>query len=223
MKILALDTATQRCSVALLAGSEQHELAADAPRVQAETLLPMVERLLSGAGLALGSLDAIAFGRGPGAFTGLRVAASVAQGLAFGAGLPLLPISDLAALAAAAGRLHGASQVLACMDARMHEVYWCAYGVEGESVRPLMPESLASPEEVKTPQGGSWFGVGSGWQAYPALIERYPDLAGRDGALLPAAGDILRLAAGAFGRGEAVAPERGQPVYLRDNVATPKF
>lgn len=223
MKLLALDTATHRCSVALLAGTELRELSADAPRVQAETLLPMVEQLLSGAGLALGSLDAIAFGRGPGAFTGLRVAAAVAQGLAFGAGLPVLPVSDLAALAAGAARLHGARQVLACMDARMQEVYWCAYGAEGETVRPLTAESLSPPEDVKTPQGGPWFGAGSGWEAYPVLAQRFPELAGRAGALLPAAGDILRLAAGAFGRGEAVSPERAQPVYLRDKVASPKF
>ena len=223
MKLLALDTATSRCSVALMVGSEVRELGADAPRVQAETLLPMIQQLLSGAGLSLGSLDAIAFGRGPGAFTGLRVAAAVAQGLAFGAGLPVLPVSDLAALAAAAGRLHGAKQVLACMDARMQEVYWCAYGVEGESVQPLAPESLSPPEEVKTPLGGLWFGVGSGWEAYPVLAQRFPDLADRDGSLLPAAGDILRLAAGAFGRGEALAPDRAQPVYLRDKVATPKI
>ncbi len=223
MKLLALDTATHRCSVALMAGEEVHELSADAPRVQAETLLPMVEQLLGRAGLSLTSLDAVAFGRGPGAFTGLRVAAAVAQGLAFGAGLPVLPISDLAALAAAAVRLHGARQVLACMDARMQEVYWCAYGAEGEVLRPLTAESLSPPDGVKTPQGGSWFGAGSGWEAYPALAGRFPDLIGRDASLLPAAGDILRLAAGAFGRGEAVAPERAQPVYLRDNVASPKF
>src|SRR5262249_38085098 len=152
--------------------SDVQELSADAPRVQAETLLPMVDQLLSGAGLALTSLDAIAFGRGPGAFTGLRVAASVAQGLAFGAGLPVVPVSDLAALATGAVRLHGAHQVLACMDARMQEVYWCAYGVEGDSVRPAAPESLSPPEEVKTPQGGSWFGAGSGWEAYPVLVQR---------------------------------------------------
>ena len=223
MKILALDTATHRCSVALMAGTELCELSADAPRVQAETLLPMVEQLLSGAGLALSALDAIAFGRGPGAFTGLRVAASVAQGLAFGARLPVLPVSDLAALAAAAGRLHGARRVLACMDARMQEVYWCAYGVEGGSVLPLCPEGLSLPEEVQAPAGGPWFAAGSGWDTYPALGARFPGLAGRDASLLPAAEDILRLAAGAFGRGEAMSPERAQPVYLRDNVASPKF
>lgn len=222
MKILALDTATSRCSVALLAGNDLCELSADAPRVQAEILLPMVEQLLSGAGITLTSLDAVAFGRGPGAFTGLRVAASVAQGLAFGSSLPVLPVSDLAALAAAAGRLRAARQVLACMDARMQEVYWCAYGVEGQSVRPLVPESLSLPDEVKAPQGGLWFGAGSGWDAYPALARRFPDLSGRDGSLLPAAGDILRLAADSFRRGEAVSPERAQPVYLRDKVATPK-
>lgn len=222
MKILALDTATSRCSVALMAENDVRELSADAPRVQAETLLPMVEQLLSEAGLTLASLDAVAFGRGPGAFTGLRVAASVAQGLAFGASLPVLPVSDLAALAAGAGRLHGARQVLACMDARMQELYWCAYNVEGNSVCPLVPESLSRPEEVKAPQEGPWFGAGSGWDAYPVLVGRFTDLSGRDGSLLPAAGDILRLAAGAFRRGEAVSPERAQPVYLRDKVATPK-
>src|SRR5579859_2062514 len=145
MKILALDTAATASSVALLTDAGLQQSRMEAERAQAETLLPMVEALLAGAQLKLADLDAIAFGRGPGAFTGLRVAASVAQGLAYGAGLPVVPVSDLAALAAAAARLHKVERILACLDARMHEVYWAAYEALQGGVVPLSGEALAPP------------------------------------------------------------------------------
>jgi tRNA threonylcarbamoyladenosine biosynthesis protein TsaB len=223
VKLLALDTAGPRCSVALLLDGKLTELDAPAERVQAESVLPMVERLLTDAGLALARLDAIAFGRGPGAFTGLRVATSVAQGLAYGAGLPVVPVSDLAALAAAAMRIHGAERVMACLDARMHEVYWAAYEKRAEGIEPLTEESLSPPMEVTAPSTGPWFGAGPGWAAYgDALKARIAHLSGMDAALLPSAGDIARLAEIAFQRGKTVPPEQAFPVYLRDKVATPK-
>lgn len=224
MKLLALDTAATRCSVALIVGDGLKELDAPAERVQAESVLPMVETLLKEAGLGLKDLDALAFGRGPGAFTGLRVAASVAQGLAFGAGLPVVPVSNLEALAASAYRRHGTRRVLACLDARMQEVYWGAYGVQAGGVEPLTAESLSPPAELDPPDAGPWFGAGSGWIAYGAALKaRLSALEGVDGALSATAGDIARLAERAFKEGRSVPPEQALPVYLRDKVASPKL
>jgi len=223
MKLLALDTAGTRCSVALLLDGRLAELDAPAERLQAEHVLPMVERLLGDAGLALRSLDAIAFGRGPGAFTGLRVATSVAQGLAYGADLPVVPVSDLAALAAAAVRVHKVERVLACLDARMQEVYWAAYESRTGDLVALSEEALSPPSAVSAPSTGPWFGAGPGWGAYGEVLKaRIPQLMGTDPALLPTAGDIARLGQIAFGKGGCVPPEQALPVYLRDKVATPK-
>ena len=223
MKLLALDTATSQCSVALLIDGQVREQTVDAPRVQAESVLPMIEQLLTDAGLELGALDAIAFGRGPGAFTGLRVAASVAQGLAFGAGLPVVPISDLAALALGTHRLRQASQVVACLDARMHEVYWAAYAVSGQRVMALSQECLSAPEDVQLEAKGPWFGAGSGWSAYGEVLKsRVPKLIGQAPELAPTAADIAWLAAEAYRQGTALPPEEAIPVYLRDKVAIAK-
>jgi len=224
MKLLALDTAATACTVALLTDKGVLEAGMEAERVQAETLLPMVGKLLGEADLSLRDLDAVAFGRGPGAFTGLRVAASVAQGLAYGADLPVVPVSNLDALASVAHARYGVGAILACLDARMQEVYWAAYSAQGDSLERLTAESLSPPNEVAPPGGGPWFGAGSGWAAYPeALKARVPRLLGMDATLVPAAGDIARLAYKAFQQGETVVPERAIPVYLRDNVATPKI
>jgi len=224
MKILALDTAATACSVALLTDAGLQEDGMQAERVQAETLLPMVEKLLTGAGLSLKDLDALAFGRGPGAFTGLRVAASVAQGLAYGAGLPVVPVSNLDALAAAAMGRHQVGRIIACLDARMQEVYWAAYSDEGGDLHRVTEETLCPPGELALPPGDAWFGAGSGWAAYPdALKACVPGLRGIDPTLAAGAGDIARLAYKAFEEGGAVAPEHAVPVYLRDKVATPKF
>lgn len=223
MKLLALDTAGTRCSVALLLDDRLQELDAPAERLQAEHVLPMVERLLAEAGLQLSSLDAIAFGRGPGAFTGLRVATSVAQGLAYGAGVPVVPVSDLAALAAATVRVHRAGRIMACLDARMHEVYWAAYESRPDGLVALSEEWLGPPAEVTAPSAGPWFGAGPGWGAYGEVLRgRVPELMGTDPALLPTAGDIARLGQEALQKGGSVPPERALPVYLRDKVATPK-
>ncbi|HEV2211995.1 MAG TPA: tRNA (adenosine(37)-N6)-threonylcarbamoyltransferase complex dimerization subunit type 1 TsaB, partial [Gammaproteobacteria bacterium] len=209
---------------ALLVNGHVEERHEDAPRVQAEQVLPMVERLLAESGLKLGALDAIAFGRGPGAFTGLRVAASVAQGLAFGAGLPVVPVSDLAALAWSAHRAHSANQVVACLDARMGEIYWGAYGVSGRDVMALSGEALSAPGDLQLQAKGPWFGAGSGWAAHgEALKDRVPRLLGVDSGLVPGATDVVALAARAFSQGAALPAGEALPVYLRDRVATPKL
>jgi tRNA threonylcarbamoyladenosine biosynthesis protein TsaB len=170
MKILAIDTATEACSAALLVGGHVTERYEVLGRGHAEHVLPMVDSLLAEAGIALATLDAIAFGRGPGAFTGVRIAVSVVQGLAFGADLPVVPVSDLAALAARAAVQHDARRVLACMDARMQQVYWAVFDVS-EPARPvaLTTEQVTDPAQVALPDGTPCFGAGHGFAAYPGL------------------------------------------------------
>lgn len=221
MKLLALDTATDACSVALYLEGEIRETYVLEPRAHARLLLPMVEELLAAAGLPLGRLDGLAFGRGPGAFTGLRIAAGVAQGLALGADLPVAPVSDLAALAQGGFRLHGAKRVLACLDARMQEVYWGAFSAADTGLmQPDGPENLCPPAAVPPPAEGGWLGVGPGWQVYGTVLRaRCGDrLTGVETDLLPRARDVATLGAAALAAGQAVLPEQALPVYLRDQV-----
>jgi tRNA threonylcarbamoyladenosine biosynthesis protein TsaB len=227
MRLLALDTASARCSVALLDGEVLTTRAVDTARDHATLILPMIDALLAEAGVSLRALDGIAFGRGPGSFTGVRVAAAVTQGLAAGADLPGLGISDLRALAARARTVAAATPpgalLLAAMDARMGEIYWGAFDAAadhpgeallGEAVGPVasLPEAL---------RGRVVAAAGRGLSAYPDLA---PDLQIAPGAVLadaePDAADIARLAAADL-RGGATWQDAAmaQPVYLRDQVA----
>jgi len=222
VRILAVDTATEACSAALLDGERllmRYELVF---RGHAERLLPMVDELLQERGIPLAALDAIAFGRGPGAFTGVRIAVSIAQGLALGTGLPLIPVSDLRALAAAAlVRSTDADHALVCLDARMGEVYWGLARRTGADCT-LLGEGLATPDAVPTPPAGAWVvAAGHGWSAYPRLVDRLgAGLVGSWPALLPDAGTIAHLAVEEFRLGRTVGPEAAEPVYLRNDVAT---
>jgi len=244
MKILALDTATEACSAALLADGRVLARAEEAPRGHAELILPMVESLLAEAGLTLRGLDALAFGRGPGSFTGVRLAASVAQGLAYGAGLGVVPVSTLRTVALQAfAHPEGAAadHVLVCNDARMQETYWCAYrrGADGlpealheEAVGP--PASVARPtvDASGAPLVGvpgpaaHWIGTGRGFRAYPALGALLPSGSGPPSALmdlLPQATAILELARPEVAAGRLRPATEALPVYLRDDVARPSF
>jgi len=217
LKLLALDTSTEACSAALwLAGETVERFALG--REHAGRILPMVEELLAEAGLALGAVDAIAFGRGPGSFTGLRIAAGVVQGLAFGADKPVVPVSSLAALAQGIP----APRVLAAFDARMHQVYWGCYTRAADGLVTLVGhECVVAPDQVPLPEGQGWIGSGSGWDAYGDALESRlgPRLAGRRGPGHPHARDLAVLAAAAFRSGTMVRPEEALPVYLRDEVA----
>lgn len=217
MNLLALETATEGCSVALYVAGEVRERFAVAPRRHAELTLPWAEALLAEAGLARRQLDAIAFGRGPGAFTGVRLAVAIAQGLALGLERPLLPVSTLAALALQAEGPHR----LAAIDARMGEVYLGAFGWDGQALQPLAPEQVAAPAAVALPAGADWHGAGTGFAvADGALGARMGTrLRAADAAALPRAADVARLAAVAFARGEALPPEQAEPAYLRNAVA----
>ncbi|MEW6692317.1 MAG: tRNA (adenosine(37)-N6)-threonylcarbamoyltransferase complex dimerization subunit type 1 TsaB [Pseudomonadota bacterium] len=222
MKLLAIDTSTEACSAALLIDGTVLEEYALAPRQHTQLILPMVERLLAGAETSLRQLDGIAFGRGPGAFTGLRIAAGVTQGLAFGAELPVVPVSSLAALAHAAWRLHGANRVLAALDARMHEVYWGGWHVDGTGqMRPEGGERVMPPAAAPVPPDAGWFAAGHGWLAYDAILTpRFAAIeSGRDAHLLPRAHDVALIGAHLARHGGLLPAGEAQPVYLRDRVA----
>ena len=230
MKILALDTATENCSAALLISGAllwREELIG---RGHAQRILPVIVELLSEAGAALQDLTAIAFGRGPGAFTGVRLAACVAQGLAFGAALPVVAVSDLLALAQRAlAHESDVDRVLVCTDARMHEVYCGAFerGPGGLAVASGA-EYVAAPRAVQLPD--AWrqaavarakvLGVGSGFAAYPELVVSGVDKIREN--LWPRAAEIAQLAVAEVNAGRLLAPEAAIPVYLRDDVAQPQ-
>ncbi|MFZ5756463.1 MAG: tRNA (adenosine(37)-N6)-threonylcarbamoyltransferase complex dimerization subunit type 1 TsaB [Pseudomonadota bacterium] len=225
MKLLALETSTESCSVALRIGSGLRVRRHAGAREQTAHVLPMVQALLAEAGIGLRELDAIACAHGPGAFTGVRVAVSVAQGLAFGASLPAVGISTLAALAQQAVRLDAAAAfVLPALDARMGELYAGVYarGADG-LVDSLAPDRLCRPEDFAAgvPSGHDWTGIGSGWTAYGAGVLGVTPV--RTLVAEPDAEDVLRLAERALARGEAVTPEQLIPVYLRDTVAWKKI
>jgi tRNA threonylcarbamoyladenosine biosynthesis protein TsaB len=219
MKLLALDTATEACSAAVLADGDVLERYELAPRRHAARILPMIEDVLAEAGLAVAQLDAIAVGRGPGAFTGVRIAVGIAQGIAFAADLPVVPVSTLAALALGKVRETGVAGIAAALDARMGEIYWGAYAVAGETVELLGEERVCAPEAVIA-LPGQWFGAGSGWSVYAAVLSRRLAVGDWQGECYPRAGDVARLAADPRRRGDWVAAEGALPVYLRNEVVS---
>jgi len=245
VRILAIDTATESCSAALLVEGQLLQRAQRLERGHARVILPMVDELLGEAGVRLVTLSAIAFGRGPGAFTGVRLAASVAQGLAFGAGLPVVPVSDLQALAQRAlNDDRAVARVLVCADARMREVYWACFERSSQSLAGRSREERVSPPaDVRLPsawvpggrpdsQGtaaspqpgqrvGTLAGVGSGFAVYPELRSELGLDVVLEG-LLPRAAEIAQLAVPEVAAGRFLPPEQALPVYLRDDVARPQ-
>ncbi|VAW90488.1 tRNA threonylcarbamoyladenosine biosynthesis protein TsaB, partial [hydrothermal vent metagenome] len=175
MKLLAIDTSTEACSAALSIDGEISEHYEIAPRKHAELILPMIDKLLVDAGCTLAQMDAIAFGRGPGAFTGVRIGTGVVQGLAFSIDCPVVPVSSLAAMAYGVMAEYKADNVLAGIDARMAEVYWGAYQRSANGgVQLLDEESVCKPDETFIPVSGSWIGAGTAWQTYgDELAARY--------------------------------------------------
>ncbi|MGV8944734.1 tRNA (adenosine(37)-N6)-threonylcarbamoyltransferase complex dimerization subunit type 1 TsaB [Thermomonas sp.] len=217
MKLLAIETATEACSIAVLVDGAVIERFEIAPRRHTELALPWAEALLAEAGIAKSQLDAIAVGRGPGAFTGVRLAIALAQGIALALDRPLLPISTLAALAMQAA----GERILAASDARMGEIYIASFRRDGDGVVASSDEIVIAPDVYVAPDGNDWHGVGTGFAAADgALVTRLQTrLATVDATALPHAADVARLGALAFARGEAIAPERIEPAYLRNNVA----
>lgn len=221
MILLAIETATDACSAALSIDGEILERFEIAPRAHTELLLPMIDELMAEAGHTIAQVDAMAFGRGPGAFTGVRIAVGVTQGIAFGADLPVVPVSTLAALAQGAK----ADRVLAALDARMDEVYWGAYQRNAAGRMALVGEECVSaPGEVPLPAGEDWQGMGAGWSAYEAALSAR--CAGRvtawQGAIFPRAREVAILGVAGYEAGQAVSAEQALPVYLRDKVTWKK-
>lgn len=220
VKLLAFDTATDACSAAVCCDGASVYRYAVAPRGHTALLLPMIEAVLAETGLHLAQLDGIAFGRGPGAFVGVRIAAAVAQGLAFAADLPVVPVSTLAALARQAWRVHGAERVAAALDARMGEVYWGTYRATGSGdVVAVGDERVCPPAAVPAPAGDDWVGIGSGWDVCAEALRAACPVRAQLRDAQPHALDVAALGVLRLARGEGVAAEHAQPVYLRDEVA----
>jgi tRNA threonylcarbamoyladenosine biosynthesis protein TsaB len=217
MKILSLDSSTELCSVALWLDGEMLVREELAGQRHSELLLPMVQDVLAEAGLDLKALDGIAFGEGPGSFTGLRIGCGVVQGLAFGADLPVAGVCTLLALAEASG----ASRVIACLDARMGEVYHGVYEKIDDEWRTLIAPGLSSPQQVPDVAGEHWVGCGNGFSAHGEvlrsryagqLVEVMPDV-------LPHAAQIAVLGAAQFNRGLGMDAAEAAPLYIRNKVA----
>ncbi len=223
MKILALDTATEACSAALYLDGEITRHYRVAPREHSHIVLPMIEQLLAASGVRLPDLDALAFGRGPGSFMGVRIAAGVTQGIAFAWDLPVVPVSTLAAIAQVAHSETGAERVLTAIDARMHEVYWAAYKLgDDDCMHVVGEERVIAPHRVTQPDEAGWTGAGSGWSAYGDILTATMGpgvVSARLDGCLPAADAIARLAVDEYQAGRYVAASEAVPVYLRDNVA----
>lgn len=224
--ILALDSSTDACSVALYANGQldaRFELAA---KSHTQRLLPMVDELLQTNNLALRDLNAIAFGRGPGSFTGLRICMGIVQGLAFGAQLPVIPVSTLEAMALGYYRANPDVNVpvLASLDARMDEVYWGLFSRAGDSVSALSGEFVMKPEllsaqDVIQPLAGRFISVGPGWH-YPAMQSLAVSTIVLDAQ--PQAVDMALIAAQVWAAGGAIDVLDAQPVYLRDTISWQK-
>lgn len=221
--ILAIDTATAACSVAIFIDNTLLERFVVAPKQHANLILPLIAELLAEAQISLKQLDFLAFGAGPGSFTGIRIAASVMQGLAYAADLPVVPVSTLAALAQGVYRQFNATNIVAALDARINQVYWGVYKVNQQSlVDSVLPDQLSDPDQVYLPSNNQqlWVGAGSGWQEYQTILtarlkdnikQIYP---GAD----PAARDIISLARREFLEGRSCSAAQVLPIYLRNKV-----
>ncbi len=226
MKLLAIETSTEACSCALLIGDECRERYAVAPRRHGELILTMAGELMADAEISINRLDGLAFGRGPGSFTGVRIATGVIQGIAFAADLRVAPISSLQALAQGVLRDRGEKTVLAAFDARMKQVYWGLYDADPEGVMaPRIAESVTYPEKVAVDVPQPLYGAGTGWATYGETLKNAVTgkLDGVDPACYPHARDVATLGRDAFSRGNVVGAAEALPVYLRDQVVQQKL
>jgi len=217
LNVLAIETSTEHCSVSLLHQRGEAVRCELAGQRHSELLLPMVESVLGEAGIAPGALDGIAFGAGPGSFTGLRIACGVAQGLALGTGVPVVPVGTLLALAHARPE----HRVLACLDARMGEIYHAAYERGAGGWREAIAPNVCRADQAPALEGEGWAGAGSAFGVYGAVLQaRYGGrLASADAAAFPHASAIARLAVPVLEAGGGVPAELAVPLYVRDRVA----
>ncbi|MDW3776592.1 tRNA (adenosine(37)-N6)-threonylcarbamoyltransferase complex dimerization subunit type 1 TsaB [Kluyvera cryocrescens] len=227
MRILAIDTATEACSAALWNDGNTCAHFELCPREHTQRILPIVQDILTQGGVSLTDLDALAFGRGPGSFTGVRIGIGIAQGLALGAELPMIGVSTLATMAQGAWRKKGAPRVLAAIDARMGEVYWAEYQRDAQGVwHGENTEAVLKPEAVQQRLAeleGEWATVGTGWAAWPDMTQGANVTLSDGDVLLPEAEDMLPIACQLLEQGKTVAVDKAEPVYLRNEVAWKKL
>lgn len=222
LKILVLDTSGVLCSTALLVGDEiiQHEQLV--PRRHADVILDMLDALLSEAEVDASQLDAIAFGRGPGSFTGVRIAAAVTQGIAYSLDKPVIAVSTLAALAQGLMDSGDDQKILTAVDARMNEVYWAGYARNADGYAEMrIEEVVVPPAAVPMPEHGKWSAAGNGWQVYASELKPMINAGITEihSDTLVHASSIARLGAYYFNQGRLITAEQAIPVYLRDKVA----
>ena len=227
MRILAIDTATEACSVALQDPAALYAEFELCPREHTQRILPMVRDILTRAATRLCDIDVLAYGRGPGSFTGVRIGIGIAQGLALGAELPMVGVSTLATMAQGAWRRTGATRVLAAIDARMGEVYWAEYtrdesgNWQGEASEAVLKPQAVADRLARL--SGEWATVGTGWQAWPDMAKNCGLVLCDGETMLPEAEDMLPLARLAFVAGRSVPVEQAEPVYLRNEVTWKKL
>jgi tRNA threonylcarbamoyladenosine biosynthesis protein TsaB len=220
MNILALETSTEACSVALLTPAGIKSCHDIAPRQHTDLVLAMIEDVFTRSEVTRGQLDAVAFGHGPGSFTGVRIAASIAQGIALALHCPVVPVSTLRALAAGAARTSGTDRVLVASDARRQEIYFAAYEFSGEdeTTRSIVADCVIPAEQIRRPDSGIWSTAGNGWATYRSRLS--DDVRALPKALteFPEAVDVARLAQFDLAHGAGVSPEQAAPIYLRGAV-----
>jgi tRNA threonylcarbamoyladenosine biosynthesis protein TsaB len=221
MKLLFLDTSTAACTAALLKGEEvrlQHHVA---PMQHAKLILPMIDALLKESKLSCSDLDAVAYGVGPGSFTGTRIANSVAQGMGFACRLPIVPLSSLACLAQTAAKKHGWQKLLVAVDARMNQIYWAMYVRSGTGdVSLIGEERLCPPSEVTVPADEAWYAIGDGWEKYASILEERLGFMPVEicATLLPEAGACIDLARSKFEQGDWIQAAEAAPNYLASSI-----
>lgn len=228
MKVLAIDTATEACSVALDTGTQVVSRFEICPQQHSQRLLPMVDEVLKEAGVELNDLDLLAFGRGPGSFTGVRIATGMIQGLALGSGLNVAGVSTLAAMAVQSAQRTGVPLVACATDARMGEVYFAVYRLVGEEIEQVIEEQVCPPEvaaaslQSVAKDTEAFVPAGTGWGAYEPLAQLLGDSKEVD-VLYPDAAAMLTIAKALKAQGQVTAAASVEPVYLRDKVTWKKL
>jgi len=224
MNLLALDTSTESCSAAITINGVLYQQQQMTQRGHSTLILGMLDQLFKQADASIADIDALAFGRGPGSFTGVRIAVGVAQGIAFARALPVIPVSTLAAVAQAAYELNGNTNIAVAMDARMEEIYSASFQLKEGIVSLLGEEKVCAAKHFFPENSEGWFGAGSGWQVYAEALQTNfsKQLIGQQADIYPRAAIILKLAEQSYQRGEFVSADKALPVYLRNNVAKKK-
>ncbi|RYV01475.1 tRNA (adenosine(37)-N6)-threonylcarbamoyltransferase complex dimerization subunit type 1 TsaB [Shewanella sp. OPT22] len=222
--LLAIDTCTELCSVAVQVGEKIYSEAVDAPREHSQRLLPLVEKLVAEAGISLSDLDGIVYGRGPGSFTGIRICTSMAQGLALGQSLPVYGVSTLDSMAQQAANL-GAEHILCAIDARMNEVYWAEYTTNNNGVVAIDKEKVSHPENVALVHNEAerFVACGTGIDTYPELLSNVNNAHVDVTAKFPTAESMLKLGQSAWAEGKFTPVDDLAPVYVRDEVTWKKL